>query len=439
MTTKILLIEDDKDTSALFERALKRAGYDVDTADTAASLRSKFLHKGYTAPRLVLLDLQLPDAHGLELIKPILMAWWGVRVIVLSGHVTTARTCRAKDEGAFFVSEKPVDSQELLDLVTESLEGQEALNEASIPAKGPLLVSERMRQVRSVVEKVAPTNVSVLVTGESGTGKEVVAHLIHDLSKRATGPFVPVNCGALPKELIESELFGSVKGAYTGSSGDKKGLFRQAEGGTLFLDEIGEMPFEVQSKLLRVLQESEVRPVGGSICYDVNCRIIAATNREPAASIQNKCLREDLYYRIAGIELQLPPLRERQDDIVPLAHMFLAKFCKAEALPISELSGAAAEALKKHSWPGNVRELQNIVQRAALLCGRSFILPEDLKLTPRANPEKTGVDLQREALINAMAESRNNKSAAARKLGITRNTLMAWIKKMELGPMFEKI
>ena len=225
-----------------------------------------------------------------------------------------------------------------------------------------------MQNVVRTIERIAPSDVTILITGESGTGKEVIADLIHALSPRSKNKIVKVNCAALPRELIESELFGSVKGAFTGAHTDRDGLFRQAEGGTLFLDEISEMPIDTQSKLLRVLQDQEVRPVGGKTDYKTNCRIIAATNRKPEDAIKDGKLREDLFYRISAISVHLPPLRERREDILPLANAFLKRFAAQANRTLRGFTPAAADRLTAFDWPGNVRQLQNEIQRAVLLC-----------------------------------------------------------------------
>src|SRR5690242_20254182 len=238
-----------------------------------------------------------------------------------------------------------------------------------------------MQSVVRTVERVAPSDVSILITGESGTGKEVIADLVHAMSPRSRNRIVKVNCAALPRELIESELFGSVKGAFTGAHADREGLFRQAEGGTLFLDEISEMPIDTQSKLLRVLQDQEVRPVGGKTAYKTNCRIVAATNRKPEEAIKDGKLREDLFYRISAISVYLPPLRERREDIMPLANAFLKRFASQANRVIKGFNAGAIERLTSFDWPGNVRQLQNEVQRAVLLCEGDEVDSADLSIT----------------------------------------------------------
>jgi transcriptional regulator with PAS, ATPase and Fis domain len=296
--------------------------------------------------------------------------------------------------------------------------------------------SAAMKNVVRTIERVAPSDVSILITGESGTGKEVIADLIHSLSPRSKGPNIKVNCAALPRELIESELFGSMKGAFTGAQADREGLFRQAEGGTLLLDELSEMPIDTQSKLLRVLQEKEVRPVGGKSSYKIDCRVIAATNRVPQDAIKEGKMREDLFYRISAISIFLPPLRDRREDIVPLANAFLRRFAAQANRVITGFSPAAAEMLRRHDWPGNVRQLQNEVQRAVLMAEGKVIEEADLAIpvaeTPAEQAAASNLTLmeamERNTIVQMLKDTRNNKLETAKRLGIGRQTLYNKIK-----------
>jgi DNA-binding NtrC family response regulator len=275
-----------------------------------------------------------------------------------------------------------------------------------------------------------------LITGESGTGKEVIADLIHALSPRSKNKIIKINCAALPRELIESELFGSVKGAFTGAHTDREGLFRQAEGGTLMLDEISEMPVDTQSKLLRVLQDQEVRPVGGKASYKTNCRLIASTNRKPDEAIKESKLREDLYYRISAISVHLPPLRERRDDILPLANAFLKRFAAQANRDIRCFKPEAIERLTAFDWPGNVRQLQNEVQRTVLLCEGNEVAVTDLSVANAKVGNADGTDtsftllegVERNAIIQTLKETGGNKLETAKRLGIGRQTLYNKIK-----------
>jgi transcriptional regulator with PAS, ATPase and Fis domain len=292
-----------------------------------------------------------------------------------------------------------------------------------------------MKTIMRTVERIGPSDVSVLITGESGTGKEVVADLIHTLSPRNKGPFIKINCAALPRELIESELFGSVKGAFTGSQGDRDGLFRQAEGGTLLLDELSEMPIDTQSKLLRILQEKEVRPVGGRISYKTDCRIIASTNRLVEDALKEGKLREDLFYRISAISIALPPLRERREDILALASAFLKRFASQADRTLDGFTPLAAERLRKHDWPGNVRQLQNEVQRAVLMCEGKMVDLQDLSIsdtantTPQEDENLTLMEaMERNKIVEILKETHGNKLETAKRLGIGRQTLYNKIK-----------
>ena len=293
-----------------------------------------------------------------------------------------------------------------------------------------------MQDVVRTVERVAPSDVSLLITGESGTGKEVIADLIHALSTRSKNRIIKINCAALPRELIESELFGSVKGAFTGAHSDRDGLFRQAEGGTLFLDEISEMPIDTQSKLLRVLQDQEVRPVGGKVSYKTNCRIVAATNRRTEEAIKDGKLREDLFYRISAISVFLPPLRERREDIMPLANAFLKRFAAQANRVIKGFNQSAIERLTNFDWPGNVRQLQNEVQRAVLLCEGDEVDATDLSITKVRMVGEESQDtnftllegVERNAIVQMLKETGGNKLETAKRLGIGRQTLYNKIK-----------
>jgi DNA-binding NtrC family response regulator len=296
-----------------------------------------------------------------------------------------------------------------------------------------------MKAIVRTVEKVAPSDLSILLTGESGTGKEVIADLIHNLSPRSKGPLIKINCAALPRELIESELFGSVKGAFTGANMDREGLFKQAEGGTLLLDEISEMPIDTQSKLLRVLQEKEVRPVGGRTSYKSDCRIIASTNRQVDEAVKSGKLRDDLRYRICATSIHLPPLRERREDITPLANAFLKRYGSQAGREITGFTPEAADALRAFDWPGNIRQLQNEIQRAVLMCEGTTVDIRDLSITTlmkeKQNPDLTLMEaMERNTIIQMLKETGGNKLETAKRLGIGRQTLYNKIKTYGIEP-----
>jgi DNA-binding NtrC family response regulator len=441
MKGNILIVDDAAEIRDLLTAVL-RGDYDIATAESGAALRDAFAE---LQPDIVLLDIKLPDADGLDLLPQIKKQWPDTEVIVLTGNATFEAAVEATKRGAYHFLNKPFDTQGLLVTVERALE-HKAQNEENSTLRralstmsggaSPIFQSSAMQAVVRTVERVAPSDVSILITGESGTGKEVIADLIHAMSPRSKGKIIKINCAALPRELIESELFGSVKGAFTGAHSDREGLFRQAEGGTLFLDEISEMPIDTQSKLLRVLQDQEVRPVGGKVSYKTNCRIVAATNRRTDEAIKDGKLREDLFYRISAISVHLPPLRERREDIMPLANAFLKRFVAQSNRPIRGYTGAAVERLTGFEWPGNVRQLQNEIQRAVLLCESSEIDSTDLSITNVKTEADPGQDtnftllegVERNAIVQMLKETGGNKLETAKRLGIGRQTLYNKIK-----------
>ena len=439
MKQRILLVDDQDELREVLSENFRARGYDVTGVGDGNSLKELLNGPLFD---LVLLDLKLPDADGLDLLSIIKKQWAETEVIVLSGFGTLDLAVEATKRGAFHFQTKPP-NEGLFTLVERALERKQQSQENSrlIEAlkrmggdSSPVFHSPIMKSVMRTVERIAPSDVSVLITGESGAGKEVIADLIHTLSKRNKAPFIKINCAALPRELIESELFGSVKGAYTGSQADREGLFRQAEGGTLLLDEISEMPLDTQSKLLRVLQEKEVRPVGGRVSYKTDVRIIAATNRHVEEAIKEGKLREDLYYRISAILLHLPPLRERREDVLPLARAFLKRFASQADRPLTDFTAAATDLLRKYDWPGNVRQLQNEVQRAVLMCDDKFVDVHDLSVNATAAAETNDQNLtlmeamERNKIVEVLRETRGNKLETARRLGIGRQTLYNKIK-----------
>ncbi|MGH7990552.1 MAG: sigma-54-dependent transcriptional regulator, partial [Limisphaerales bacterium] len=386
MKAKVLIVDDEADIRDLLTAVLDNY-YDVAEAGSGAALQKSF---SQDQPDVILLDVKLPDAHGLDLLPQIKKRWPDTEVIVLSGQGTITMAVEAGRRGAFNFLSKPFENEKLLADVKCAIERKEQTQENSTLRRAletmsgtasPVFRSAAMQDVVRTVERIAPNDVTILITGESGSGKEVIADLLHALSPRSKNRIIKINCAALPRELIESELFGSVKGAFTGAHADREGLFRQAEGGTLFLDEISEMPIDTQSKLLRVLQDQEVRPVGGKTSYKTNCRIVAATNRRPEEAIKDGKLREDLFYRISAISVHLPPLRERRDDIMPMANAFLKRFAAQANRVISGFAPDAIDRLTAFDWPGNVRQLQNEVQRAVLLNESSEVTGADLSIT----------------------------------------------------------
>jgi DNA-binding NtrC family response regulator len=440
MKPKVLVVDDDPNIQEVLISLLENEGYTTLTANTAAAVQTAL---SGPQPEVVLLDLQLPDGQGLDLLPPIKKQWPDSEVIVLTGNATFDAAVEATKRGAFHFQNKPFNPQGLMALISRALEHKQLTDQNSnlrqalstmTGGAAPVFQSAAMKSVVRLVERVAPSDVSILITGESGVGKEVVTDLIHALSPRSRGPLIKINCAALPRELIESELFGSVKGAYTGAQSDREGLFRQADGGTLLLDEISEMPIDTQSKLLRVLQEKEVRPVGGRISYKTDTRVVAATNRVPEDAIKNGKLREDLYYRISAISVPVPALRERRDDIVPMALSFLKRFAAQANRTIIGFTPAASELLRRHDWPGNVRQLQNEIQRAVLMCDGNQIDCHDLSVSA---PDVAGEDdanltlmeaMERNTISQMLKETGGNKLETAKRLGIGRQTLYNKIK-----------
>jgi len=441
MKGKVLIVDDEQPIRNVLSEVLQR-DYSVVEAESGAALQKTFTED---QPDVIVLDVKLKDANGLELLPLIKKRWADTEVIMLTGSGTMEMALEAGRLGAYTFITKPFETEKLLADVKCALERKQqnhentALRRALETMSGntsPVFRSREMQEVVRTIERIAPSDVTVLITGESGTGKEVIADLTHVMSARSKARIIKINCAALPRELIESELFGSVKGAYTGAHTDREGLFRQAEGGTLFLDEISEMPIDTQSKLLRVLQDQEVRPVGGKTSYKTNCRLIAATNRHPEEAIKDGKLREDLYYRISAISVNLPPLRDRREDILPLAQAFLKRFSGQANRAIRGYTDAAVERLTGFEWPGNVRQLQNEIQRAVLLCEGDTVDASDLSIT-RSKPDyvesqDTNFTLlegvERNAIIQMLKETGGNKLEAAKRLGIGRQTLYNKIK-----------
>ncbi len=448
MKGKVLIVDNDASWRTVL-RAHLEAHYDITEADSSGALQKLF--SAPEPPDVVLLDVDLGDANGLDELPNIKKHWPETQVIVLTGAFSDADAVSvavdATKRGAvnFFRKGASFDREKLVADLDNALEhrrhNQEALTlrralETMSGSPSPIFQSKEMRDVVRTIERIAPSDVAVLITGESGTGKEVIADLVHAFSPRSKNRVIKINCAALPRELIESELFGSVKGAFTGAHSDREGLFRQAEGGTLFLDEISEMPVDTQSKLLRVLQDQEVRPVGGKTAYKTNCRIVAATNRRPEEAIKEGKLREDLYYRISAISVHLPPLRERREDIMPLAQAFLKRFAAQANRTLRGYSPGAVERITGFDWPGNVRQLQNEVQRAVLLCEGDQIEAQDLSIAKFRGSEEESQDtnftllegVERNAIVQMLKETGGNKLETAKRLGIGRQTLYNKIK-----------
>jgi len=445
MVHKILIIDDEEHMCWALERAMKQEGYQVQTA-TRGRAGLKLIKE--ECPSLVILDLKMPEMDGMEVLKQAKEMIPKLPVVMLTAHGTIETAIEAMKMGASDYLTKPFDLDELKLVIKQNLVMSQLVSEVSflrseLTKKYRLMIGESpaINEVKQLIEKVSVSNATVLITGESGTGKEVAALAIHQNSPREDYPFVPVNCAALPENLLESELFGHEKGSFTGAMARKLGRFELADKGTLFLDEITEMPLSMQVKLLRVLQEKSFERVGGTETLNVDVRIIAASNRDLAKAIEEGRFRDDLYYRLNVIHIHLPPLRERKEDIPLLAAYFLEKL--RPTYLVSSISEDAMKLLVRYNWPGNVRELQNVLERAAIISHGSEITTDDLPKEFQTAPQKSDLDvvvnipdsgislegLEKELIIKALDKSKGNQTRAAQLLGITRSALLYRIQK----------
>jgi two-component system response regulator PilR (NtrC family) len=465
---RALIVDDEPDIRELIEITLGRMSIDTRSARDVATATQLLRTETFD---LCLTDMHLPDGNGIELVKHIAAAHPGLPVAVITafGNMDTAIT--ALKAGAFDFVQKPVDLEQLRSLVDTALKVQKVEAHTGTTRTRLIGESRAMRALREQIARLARSQAPLYISGESGSGKEVAARLIHEQGPRADGPFVPVNCGAIPSELMESEFFGHRKGSFTGAVTDKEGLFQAAHGGTLFLDEVADLPLPMQVKLLRAIQEKAVRPVGGQQEVPIDVRILAATHKNLAAEVEAGRFRQDLFYRLNVIELQVPSLRQRTEDIGMLSAQILERLAKEYGTEPPELSDAALIALQAYRFPGNVRELENVLERAFTLCDRTRIEPRDLNLpsvTKRAEPvveasqpaaaETDGAPspvlatapaggyrleggqsleeylerIEREIITTTLEATRWNKTAAAKKLGITFRALRYRLKKLNL-------
>ncbi len=475
----VLIADDDRSIRTVLTQALGRSGYQVRSTSNAATLW-RWVEEG--EGDLVITDVVMPDENGLDLIPRIRRVRPELRVVVMSAQSTLMTAVKATQRGAFEYLPKPFDLKELLAVVGRALaapapdlaplapvarEGEERL---------PLIGrSPAMQEIYRTIARLTTADLTVMISGESGTGKELVARALHDYGRRRAGPFVPINMAAIPRELIESELFGHERGAFTGATNRNQGRFEQATGGTLFLDEIGDMPPEAQTRLLRVLQEGEFTSVGGRQPIRANVRIIAATHRDLRASIRAGQFREDLFYRLNVVPIRLPPLRERAEDIADLARHFLDR-AREDGLPAKSLDQGAVEALRQHRWPGNVRELENVMRRLAALCPdevigaatisgeltevepdgpaepasgpgpatpdtlasaverhiRTFLAAHHDGMAPSDIYDRVLAEVERPLIQLTLAATRGNQIRAASMLGLNRNTLRKKIRDLEI-------
>lgn len=449
MIPKILVIDDEEHMCWALERAMRQEGYQVLTSTRGRTGLEMIKEE---APSLVILDLKMPEIDGMEVLKQAREMNPKLPVVILTAHGTIETAIEAMKIGASDYLTKPFDLDELKMVIKQNLVMSQLVSEVSflrseLTKKYRMMIGESLavKEVTRLIEKVSNSNATVLITGESGTGKEVAAVAIHRNSPRRDHPFVPVNCAALPENLLESELFGHEKGAFTGAVARKVGRFELADKGTIFLDEIAEMPLSMQVKLLRVLQEKSFERVGGTETLSVDVRIIAATNRDLSGAIEKGLFREDLYYRLNVVNIHLPPLRERKEDIPLLTNYSLEKL--RPTYLVNKISDEALQMLRKYNWPGNIRELQNVLERAAIISRGSEITVNDLPREFQAIPAKAGKDieisipdtgislegLEKELIIKALEKSKGNQTRAAQLLGITRSALLYRIQKHGLG------
>jgi len=444
MPHRILVVDDDANSRKGLQELLTAWGYHVSAAADGAEALERVAAE---PPAVVISDLVMPGLDGMGVLAALKRDYPATAVIILTGQGTIESAVQAMKDGAYDYLTKPVDPTRLQVLLDKAVERTETVREVQLlrrqlrqrGAFGRLVgSSSAMQDIMRQIELAAPTDATVLVAGESGTGKELVARTIHDLSPRKRGPFVAINCAAIPETLLESEIFGHEKGAFTGAVERRQGCFELADGGTLLLDEVAEMQSATQAKFLRVLEEGQFRRLGGKAEIKVNVRVIAATNKDPARAVQDGALREDLFYRLNVFTIALPPLRNRMEDLPELVQAFLEEFNDQHRRAVRGVDEAALAVLRQHRWPGNVRELRNVIERAVITCPGDLIgvqhLPTPLSPLPAAAPaaEGTGVlltvgttveEAERQLILRTLEQTGNNKTRAAEILGISLKTL----------------
>jgi len=447
----ILLVDDEAGVRASLGAVLRDEGYNVDTVDSGEACLDQVTHQAY---EVILLDVWLPGVDGLATLERLRERGVDAQVIMISGHASVEAAVRATKLGAFDFIEKPLSLDKTVLTVRNALrqrrlEVENRALRARVDRRLTLVGdSPVMRQLRDQIEMTAPSNGRVLISGENGTGKELVARQIHALSHRRGGPFIEVNCAAIPEELIESELFGHAKGSFTGAVADRRGKFEIASSGTLFLDEVGDMSLKTQAKVLRALQEQVIEPVGGQRSVHVDVRVIAATNKDLASEMQVGRFREDLYFRLNVVPIFVPSLRNRGDDVIRLAEHFVSEFAKEYGRRPKRLSLGAAVLLREYRWPGNVRELRNVIERLMITVPGDAIAPEDLafldiaEVIPPTNTTADGIQPLLEArdvwewryILGAIAAFEGNISKTAEALGLERSNLYKKMRGLGIAP-----
>lgn len=439
-----LIVDDEPDICELLELTLGRMNIDTRSARTLAEARTLLEKNTFD---LCLTDMRLPDGNGISLVELIQKNYPDTPAAVITAHGNMESAILALKAGAFDFVSKPVDLQVLRNLINSSLKLSDHFPHSDRRSRDVLLGdSPAMRVLRSTIAKVSRSQAPVCISGESGTGKELVARMVHEKGPRREKPFVPVNCGAIPTELMESEFFGHKKGSFTGATADKKGLFQAADGGTLFLDEVADLPLHMQVKLLRAIQEKAVRPVGEPAEISVDVRIVSATHKDLASLVSQAKFRQDLFYRINVIELAVPPLRARRQDLPVLIEHILGRLAIETNSPRATLDAGALDSLGGYNFPGNVRELENILERAMTLCEVGAIHADDLQLSRPVGLESTIITnpdepqpledflgtIEKEQILKALEQTGNNKTAAAKLLGISFRAFRYRLKKLGL-------
>jgi DNA-binding NtrC family response regulator len=447
MPVSILVVDDENTITDALQLLLSDHGYDVIVASTAKETETLLARRWFD---LVFLDLRLPDADGIDLLEHIKHTAPDIEVVLMTAHGSLEITIEAIKRGAFYYFEKPLVFEQVLLLAERALQFKQIKAQSQCQKStraqdrddfGIVGNNAKLRQVRTIIRTAAPSDTSVLIEGESGTGKEMIATALHHQSERSRRPFMRINCAAIPSTLIESELFGYRKGAFTGAHTDRRGLIEATSGGTLLLDEIAEMPVYLQTKLLRVLQERTVRRLGDERELPVNFRLIASTNRDTAQMIREGTLRQDLYFRMSTVRIKVPPLRERLDDLVILSETFLLRLARKYKKTMRGISASSFAILMRYEWPGNVRELESVIEHAVLFAQHDYLMPEDLPdhlHTSQTNfrcvipPYLTKEDIEREAIAQTLERTGGNIKKTAQILNYHRPTLYRKIRRFGL-------